>query len=247
MAKKKTGKKAGQEKPGSPQNPEETAPLGDILVEEAGIAKEGGSPGEASGPAAPIDIGDMVVEGETGDLGLDKVIGAGPAEEKDPVTQLTEERDELKDKLLRALADAENMRRRTEKETAQARKYGHSAFARDLLGVVDNLTRAVDALPEDRDGLDEAMRNLVVGVEMVAKELADVMGRHGITQINPMGEKFDYDRHQAMFEVPTDDAEPGVVVEVARPGWMLHDRLLSPAMVGVAKKPGDGDSAKKDT
>lgn len=159
--------------------------------------------------------------------------------EADPITALTEERDNLKDQLLRALAEVDNMRRRTERELSQARKYGHSGFARDLLSVVDNLGRAVDALPEQRDGLDATISNLVIGVEMINQEITGIMERHGITRIDPLGEKFDYERHQAMFEVPSSDVEPGTVVQVAQPGWMLHDRLLSPAMVGVAKKPED--------
>ena len=153
----------------------------------------------------------------------------------DPLAALTEERDALKDQALRALAEVENMRRRTEREVSHAKKYGHGGFARDLLSVVDNLGRAVAALPEKRDGLDETMTNLVIGIEMIEKEILAVLERHGITRIDPLGEKFDYDRHQAMFEVEQTDVEPGTVIQVAQPGWTLHDRLLSPAMVGVAK------------
>lgn len=152
-----------------------------------------------------------------------------------PMQALIEERDALKDQALRALAEVENMRRRTEREVSQSRKYGHAGFARDLLAVVDNLGRAVDALPENRSDLDETMTNLVIGVEMIQKEIHAVLERHGITRIDPLGEKFDYDRHQAMFEIEQADVEPGVVVQVAQPGWTLHDRLLTPAMVGVAK------------
>jgi molecular chaperone GrpE len=164
--------------------------------------------------------------------------GGSPAESMDnldPLAALEIERDSLKDQALRAMAEAENTRRRTERELSQARKYGHAGFARDLLAVVDNLKRAVDALPEDRSGLDDTMTNLVVGVEMIHQEITSVLDRHGITKIDPMGEKFDYDKHQAMFEVPTDEVEPGMVVQVAQTGWMLHDRLLTPAMVGVSK------------
>ena len=203
-----------------------------------------GMPAPEGGEAAAGEVPDLE-EAPPGNVGDDIDIAAVTGEsggEKDPLEALTEERDNLKDKLLRALAEVDNMRRRTETETANARKYGHSGFARDLLGSIDNLGRAVDALPEKRDGLDDAMRNLVVGVEMVSREITEVMERHGIKRIDPMGEKFDHDRHQAMFEVPTADAEPGTVVQVARPGWMLHDRLLSPAMVGVAKKPDGGDA-----
>lgn len=156
-------------------------------------------------------------------------------EDIDPITAMAEERDALKDQALRALAEVENMRRRTEREVSQAKKYGHGGFARDLLSVVDNLGRAVAALPEDRDSLDETMTNLVIGIEMIDKEILGVLERHGITRIDPLGEKFDYDRHQAMFEVEQPDVEPGTVIQVAQPGWTLHDRLLTPAMVGVAK------------
>ena len=162
--------------------------------------------------------------------------------ELDPITVLEMERDDLKDQALRAMAEVENMRRRTERELAQARKYGHANFARDLLSAIDNLKRAVDVLPEDRSGLDANMTNLVVGVEMIHQEITSVLERHGINVINPDGEKFDYDKHQAMFEVPTNDVEPGMVVQVAQNGWMLHDRLLTPAMVGVSKPADDPET-----
>ena len=225
--------------PGGMGIPEESDMLDDMEIPGGGDAPRQAPDGEE----VPV-LDDPPEGGGEGDIDFGAVAGDGDG---DPAKALEKERDDLKDQALRALAEVENMRRRTEKETAQARKYGHSAFARDMLGIVDNLERAVAALPEDRDGLDEGTKNLVLGVEMVAKEIAEVMKRHGITRIDPMGEKFDHDRHQAMFEVPTDDAEPGTVVEVARPGWMLHDRLLSPAMVGVAKKPDNsgksGDAA----
>ena len=153
----------------------------------------------------------------------------------DPFTALEAERDDLKDQTMRALAEVENIRRRTERELAQSRKYGHAGFARDLLTAIENLKRAVDALPEDRSNLDEGVNNLVVGVEMVYQNITTILDQHGIKVIDPQGEKFDYEKHQAMYDVPSEDAEPGTVVQVAQRGWMLHDRLLSPAMVGVAK------------
>ncbi len=178
--------------------------------------------------------------GQTIDLNIEDIL--------DPVSTLQAERDELKDQMLRAVAEADNTRRRAERDVAQARKYGHTGFARDLISVVENLSRAVEALPEQRDDLDETMKNLVIGVEMISREMASILERHGITRILPMGEKFDHNKHQAMFEVPTNDAEPGVVVQVAQSGWMLHDRLLSPAMVGVAKAadPASGDNNAAD-
>ncbi len=164
--------------------------------------------------------------------------------ELDLVTILEMERDDLKDQALRAMAEVENMRRRTERELSQARRYGHANFARDLLAAIDNLKRAVDVLPEDRSGLDANMTNLVVGVEMIHQEITSVLERHGITMINPEGEKFDYDKHQAMFEIPTNDVDPGMVVQVAQNGWMLHDRLLTPAMVGVSKPADDAETTE---
>ena len=167
----------------------------------------------------------------SGDINIDDIL--------DPLSTLQSERDDLKDQLLRAVAEMENTRRRAERDVSQSRKYGHTGFARDLLSVVENLSRAVEVLPEERDHLDDTMKNLVIGVEMITRELETVLERHGITRIMPLGEKFDPTRHQAMFEVPTSEAEPGNIVQVAQSGWMLHDRLLTPAMVGVAKAPVD--------
>ena len=178
---------------------------------------------------------DIVLDEDAAEgVALEDVV-EGETEELDPIAALEAERDELKDQALRAMAEVENMRRRTEREVQQSRKYGHANFARDLLAAVENLKRAVDVLPEDRTGLDETMANLVIGVEMINQEINTVLERHGVQVIDPMGEKFDYEKHQAMFEIPTDEAEPGTVMQVAQRGWMLHDRLLTPAMVGVSK------------
>ena len=155
--------------------------------------------------------------------------------ERDPLEAALAERDELKDQTLRALAEVDNMRRRTERELQNARKYGHLSFARDLLTSIDNLSQAVALAPTDREGLDDGLKNLLIGVEMIHTELRSVLERHNIVQINPKDEKFDYNLHQAMFEVPTNEVEPGHVVQVAQPGYKLHDRLLRPAMVGVSK------------
>ena len=146
-----------------------------------------------------------------------------------------DDRDELKDQLLRVMADNENLRKRTEREVAAAKKYGPLSFARDLLASLDNLEKAITLIPEDKEGMDETVKNILIGVEMTGRELASAFERHGIQRINPEGEKFDYNLHQAMFEVPTDDVEPGMVVQVVQPGYSLHDRLLRPAMVGVSK------------
>jgi len=156
----------------------------------------------------------------------------------DTFEALLQERDQLKDQLLRALAETENMRRRTERETQSARKYGHTAFARDLVGAIDNLARAIEAAGASGSepvAADEATQSLIKGIELSWTEILSVIEKHGITQINPVGEKFDYNQHQAMFELPTDEHKPGMVVEVVQHGYMLHDRLLRPAMVGVSK------------
>ena len=146
---------------------------------------------------------------------------------------------DLKDQLLRSLADGENLRKRTMKEIADAKKYSHISFVRDLVSSVDNLQRALEAVPDDKSQLSEPIKNLVIGLEIVEKEVLNTFEKHSLKQINPIGEKFDYNIHQAMFEVPTTDKDPGFVVEVSQKGYLLHDRLVRPAMVGISKKPED--------
>ena len=151
---------------------------------------------------------------------------------------MTAERDKLKDQLLRAMADTENMRRRSERESVNVRKYGHTPFARDLVSAIDNLARAVESTPNDSDVIDETVKSIITGIQLSWTELQSVIERHGIKRIDPLGEKFDYNLHQAMFEVPTEDQDSGVVLEVVQHGYVLHDRLLRPAMVGVSKASG---------
>ena len=169
------------------------------------------------------------VDGEDNSLPADDVGG------DDDIANLAAERDELRDQLLRTLADNENLRRRTERELMAAKKYGAMGFARDLMASVDNLDKAIDLIPENKDELDETVKNILIGVEMTGREIASVLERHNISKISPDGEKFDYNLHQAMFEVPSDDVEPGIVMQVVQSGYQLHDRLLRPAMVGVSK------------
>ena len=156
-------------------------------------------------------------------------------EELSPLELLEKERDELKDQYYRTAAEMENVKRRAARDVEQANKYGPLSFIRDLTTPLDNMQRALDTAPEDRDGLDETYRNILIGLEMTVQEITKIMEKHGVNVVNPEGEKFDYNHHQAMFEVPTDDAEPGTVVAVAQQGYVLHDRLIRPAMVGVAK------------
>jgi molecular chaperone GrpE len=143
---------------------------------------------------------------------------------------------EHKDRLLRALAEAENTRRRAQRERDDATKYAVSGFAKELLSAADNLRRALDSLPEAEVG-DDRTRSLLAGVAATERELLAVFERHGIRRIDPMGERFDHNLHQAIFEVERSDRPPGTIVEVLQPGYLLHDRLLRPAMVGVAKPP----------
>ena len=165
----------------------------------------------------------------------------------DPMITMKEERDALKDQLLRALAETENMRRRSEREAETARKYGHTQFARDLVGAIDNLARALASAPEDKSTLDEAVQSLLTGIELSWTEIQSAIEKHGVRQINPVGEKFDYNFHQAMFEVPTSEQPPGMVLEVVQHGYVLHDRLLRPAMVGVSKAADIPDPAAEET
>ena len=182
------------------------------------------------------------------DMSSDAVASAAPtdAQSDDPLAAMTAERDQLKEQLLRALADTENMRRRSEREAANVRKYGHTPFARDLVGALDNLGRAVDSAPDDLDSLDEPVKSLVTGIQLSWTELQSVIQKNGIAAVSPKGEKFDYNFHQAMFEVPTNEVPPGTVVEVVQHGYVLHDRLLRPAMVGVSKAASAQQSLEQD-
>ena len=150
------------------------------------------------------------------------------------VTELEAELAEYKDRLLRALAETENVRRRAQREREDASKYAIAGFAKDLLSAADNLRRALESLPES-EAKDERTRSLLAGVAATERELLGVFERHGIKRIDPKGEVFDHNFHQAIFEAERPDQPSGSVVEVLQPGYVLHDRLLRPAMVGVAK------------
>lgn len=165
----------------------------------------------------------------------------------DPLAAVTEERDKLKDQLLRALADTENMRRRSEREAETARKYGHTQFAREIIGAIDNLERALESAPEEKTELDESVQSLLTGIDLSWREIQTAIEKHGVRRIHPLGEKFDYNFHQAMFEVPTNEHPPGMVLEVVQHGYALHERLLRPAMVGVSKPFETVDTGAKET
>lgn len=148
---------------------------------------------------------------------------------------LRAERDEFRDRFMRALADAENSRKRGERDRREAEQYGGSKLARDMLPVHDNLARAVDAATDEQR---EAMGALLEGVELTMRELLNVFKKHGIEPIAPeIGDKFDPQQHQAMFEAPLPDTKAGDIIQVSQVGFMLHDRLLRPAQVGVSSTP----------
>ena len=143
---------------------------------------------------------------------------------------------ETNDQLLRALAELENTRRRADRDRAEALKYGAASFARDMLGVADNLQRALNAVAElDQDTLPDAAKSLLEGVAATERDLIASMGRHKVSPVSPMGEKFDANIHEAMFEAPGTGQPAGTIIEVIETGYMMDERLLRPAKVGIAK------------
>jgi len=152
------------------------------------------------------------------------------------VEALSRESAENKDKLLRTLAEMENLRRRTDREVADARVYGISNFARDILAVADNMDRALAALDAElREKADAGLKALLDGVELTERELLKVLEKHGVKKFEPLGEKFDPNLHQAMFELPDPSRPAGTVAQVVQPGYMIAERVLRPALVAVAK------------
>ncbi|CUH39421.1 HSP-70 cofactor [Jannaschia seosinensis] len=171
---------------------------------------------------------------------MDEDFDLDAAMEEEPETQQTgreavdaivAERDEMRDRLMRALAETENVRKRAARERVEAEQYGSSKLARDILPVYDNLRRALDAAGGANDAVIE-------GIQLTLKELIGVLGKHGITLVSPeIGDRFDPQVHQAMFEAPVPDTKAGDIIQVATVGFMLHDRLLRPAQVGVSSTP----------
>ena len=178
-------------------------------------------------------------EAETDEAG-----DAAPAAPEDPIAALESEVADLKDQLLRALAETENTRRRAEREHQDIIRYGVTNLVRDILAVADNLQRALDSVPADARTGNEAVASLATGVELTGKEFLSALERHGVQKVEPLGERFDHNLHQAMFELEGTGQPAGTIVELMQPGYMLHDRLLRPAMVGVAK--GDPDTPPGD-
>lgn len=173
--------------------------------------------------------------------------------EIDPIEALEGENADLKDRLLRSVAEMENLRKRTERDVADTRAYAIAGFARDMLSATDALGRALVMIPaEVREGADGTLKSLIEGIELAEREMQRLLAKHGVTKIEAAGQKFDPHKHQAMFEVPNPNVPEGIVVQVVQEGFAIGERVLRPAMVGVAKgggaapaAPADGDGVDK--
>ena len=225
--------------------------MGKKTDENPDVASQAAETVQNAGSISDDDLQDVIKNTEVADAekensAPEQANDVEAGEDADPLITITAERDALKDQLLRALADTENMRRRSEREADTARKYGHTQFARDLVGAIDNLARVLASAPQDKSSLDDSVQSLLTGIELSWTEIQSAIEKHGVHQINPVGEKFDYNFHQAMFEVPTNDQPPGMVLEVVQHGYALHDRLLRPAMVGVSKAADKAEPAQAE-
>jgi len=157
---------------------------------------------------------------------------------------LAKEAADARDRMLRTLAEMENLRKRTAREVSDARTYGISGFARDVLDIADNLQRALDAVPEEaRAAADPGLKALIEGVELTERSLHNALEKNGVRKFDPAGEKFDPNVHQAMYEVPDPSVPPGTIAQVIQAGYMIGDRVLRPALVGVAKGGAKTDKA----
>ena len=166
-------------------------------------------------------------------------------ETEDKAATETDQTNDLKEQLLRSLAENENLRKRTIKDIEQIKKFGHISLIRDFLNVVDNLDRAVKSIAQEKETLDTNAKNLLDGVEIVLKEMNTLLNKNQIKRIEPLNEKFDYNYHQAMFEAPSKEHDDGIIIEVIQPGYVLHDRLVRPAMVGVSKRQNEENKQKE--
>ncbi|GLK75521.1 protein GrpE [Methylopila jiangsuensis] len=201
--------------------PDTSSPRNDPQTEAADVELNAAEPAQTDGERA-----DHTIEPEI----------AGPA---DRTAELEAAVTDLRDRFLRSHAEMENLRRRTEREVQDARKYALTSFARDLLSVADNLRRALEAVPAETDG---PLKSIVDGVELTERELLKTLEKHGVAKIEPKGQIFDPNFHQAIFEAPDPSVPTGTVTQVVQDGYVIGDRLLRPAMVGVARggpKPGE--------
>ncbi len=203
----------------------------DSQSEQTGQAGGMDAPAEAKGATQPPGAGDTKPAADDNN-----------ASSKADGEALKAQIAELTDRLQRSVAEQENMRKRLEREKADFGRYAVANFARDVLSVADNIQRAIDAVPGNAAERDPALKSFLDGIEVTERELLKVMERYGISRLNPEGEKFDPNFHQAIFEVPTADVSPGTVVQVVQQGYMLDERVLRPAMVGVSKAAPPGSS-----
>jgi molecular chaperone GrpE len=176
------------------------------------------------------------LEEEAEEIRRDTAEGSPEVAEHDRIGELERQLEEANNKALYAAAEIQNVRRRLEAEKQQAANYATTQFARDMLAIKDHLERALDAVNEELRA-DKVASNFLAGIESTLRELDQVFTRHGITRVDAVGQSLDPHKHQAMMEVPAADAEPGTIVQEMQPGYMLKDRLLRPALVGVARKP----------
>jgi molecular chaperone GrpE len=179
---------------------------------------------------------DEELHDEAEELRKETADGAPEVAEHDHLAKLEEQLQEARSNALYAAAEVQNVRRRMEKEVADARAYASTGFARDMLAIKDHLDRALAAVSDDLRA-DKTASQFLAGIEATARELESVFARHGIERVKSIGEPLDPHRHQAMMEIPASDAEPGTIVEEMQAGYVMKDRLLRPALVGVAKKP----------
>lgn len=177
-----------------------------------------------------------IAEAEEQEIAAEEITDEEISDETAEIEALRAERDAYQDKFMRALADAENARKRSDKDRREAENYGGSKLARDLLPVYDNMKRAVESVTEEQKAASAAM---IEGVQLTMRELINVFAKHGIVPISPeIGDRFDPKIHEAMFEAPLPETKAGDIIQVSAEGFMLHDRILRPAQVGVSSNPG---------
>jgi molecular chaperone GrpE len=173
---------------------------------------------------------------EAEEIRAETAAAAPELQEHDQLAEMQKQLEEANAKALYTAAELQNTRRRMEKEMADARSYAAAGFARDMLAIKDHLDRALAAVSEELRA-DQTAANFLAGIESTARELDQVFTRHGVSRVESKGQALDPHKHQAMLEIPSDEVEPGTIVEEMQPGYVMKDRLLRPALVGVAKKP----------
>jgi len=204
----------------------------DCQDEENTVEEESIQEAEDSGVSKSLEPSDNGSDFEAGNGGVQGDDNEDNEAEDNEQAQI----EVLKDQLLRALAETENVRKRADREREEVAKYGITSLARDIVGIADNLRRALESVPAESKESDARIKSLREGVALTQQEFEAVLARHGIERIEPLGEVFDHNFHQAMFEIEDKEHSAGTVVQVLQEGYRIHDRLLRPAMVGVAKK-----------